>query len=141
MIVEIPHFASHGRGDRELVVLRSENGSVWKEHKSRYGDSYLDQILNGMDEGNGDPGTPEQVPSFWKMDLRWSIWGRPSGPPGDSRWPCEVQLLAPRAPDRHVHLLLLDLLDPRISPSGQLNPTAGCRGPGSQGGAGSGTQW
>lgn len=52
VIVEIPHFASQGRGDRELVVLRSENGSVWKEHKSRYGESYLDQILNGMDEGN-----------------------------------------------------------------------------------------
>lgn len=33
------------------MVLRSENGSVWKEHKSRYGESYLDQILNGMDEG------------------------------------------------------------------------------------------
>nr|XP_048312311.1 ankyrin-1 isoform X10 [Myodes glareolus] len=53
VIVEIPHFASHGRGDRELVVLRSENGSVWKEHKSRYGESYLDQILNGMDEELG----------------------------------------------------------------------------------------
>lgn len=52
VIVEIPHFASHGRGDRELVVLRSENGSVWKEHKSRYGESYLDQILNGMEEGD-----------------------------------------------------------------------------------------
>ncbi|KAM8786954.1 ankyrin-1 isoform 7-T7 [Rhynchonycteris naso] len=53
VIVEIPHFASHGRGDRELVVLRSENGSMWKEHKSRYGESYLDQILNGMDEELG----------------------------------------------------------------------------------------
>ncbi|XP_056669556.1 ankyrin-1 isoform X3 [Monodelphis domestica] len=50
VIVEIPHFASHGRGDRELVVLRSENGSMWKEHRSRYGESYLDQALNGMDE-------------------------------------------------------------------------------------------
>ncbi|XP_067326753.1 ankyrin-1 isoform X4 [Anolis sagrei] len=50
VIVEIPHFASHGRGDRELVILRSENGSVWKEHRSRYGESYLDQVLNGMDE-------------------------------------------------------------------------------------------
>lgn len=50
VIVEIPHFASHGRGDRELVVLRSENGSVWKEHRSRYGENYLDQVLNGMDE-------------------------------------------------------------------------------------------
>nr|XP_020635904.1 ankyrin-1 isoform X2 [Pogona vitticeps] len=50
VIVEIPHFASHGRGDRQLVVLRSENGSVWKEHRSRYGENYLDQVLNGMDE-------------------------------------------------------------------------------------------
>nr|XP_058905483.1 ankyrin-1 isoform X4 [Kogia breviceps] len=53
VIVEVPHFASQGRGDRELVVLRSENGSVWKEHKNRYGESYLDQLLNGMDEELG----------------------------------------------------------------------------------------
>ncbi|XP_051496929.1 ankyrin-1 isoform X13 [Apus apus] len=50
VIVEIPHFASYGRGDRELVVLRSENGSVWKEHRSRYEETYMDQLLNGMDE-------------------------------------------------------------------------------------------
>uniref|UniRef100_A0A8C0H959 Ankyrin-1 n=1 Tax=Chelonoidis abingdonii TaxID=106734 RepID=A0A8C0H959_CHEAB len=50
VIVEIPHFASYGRQDRELVVLRSENGSVWKEHHSRYNESNLDQVLNGMDE-------------------------------------------------------------------------------------------
>lgn len=49
--MEIPHFAALGRGDRELVVLRSENGSVWKEHRNRYGDEVLETILNGMDEG------------------------------------------------------------------------------------------
>lgn len=53
VIVEIPHFAALGRGDRELVVLRSENGSVWKEHRNRYGDEVLETILNGMDEGKG----------------------------------------------------------------------------------------
>jgi hypothetical protein len=77
VIVEIPHFASHGRGDRELVVLRSENGSVWKEHKSRYGESYLDQILNGMDEGK-EACNPRAVPLFWKMGsevacLGWAL--------------------------------------------------------------------
>lgn len=82
MIVEIPHFASHGRGDRELVVLRSENGSVWKEHKNRYGESYLDQILNGMDEGSGAPGTPEQVPSFQKMGFEVLLLGGLLRPPG-----------------------------------------------------------
>ncbi|XP_059405680.1 ankyrin-1a isoform X2 [Carassius carassius] len=50
VIVEIPHFAALGRGDHELVVLRSENGSVWKEHRDRYGDEVLETILNGMDE-------------------------------------------------------------------------------------------
>uniref|UniRef100_A0A8C0EN43 Ankyrin 1 n=1 Tax=Bubo bubo TaxID=30461 RepID=A0A8C0EN43_BUBBB len=50
VVVEIPHFASYGRRDRELVVLRSENGSVWKEHCNRYEESYMDQLLNGMDE-------------------------------------------------------------------------------------------
>ncbi|NWW87510.1 ANK1 protein, partial [Rhynochetos jubatus] len=50
VIVEIPHFASYGRGDRELVVLRSENGSVWKEHRNRSEENNMDQLLNGMDE-------------------------------------------------------------------------------------------
>ena len=35
VVVEIPHFAALGRGDRELVVLRSENGSVGKEQRNR----------------------------------------------------------------------------------------------------------
>ncbi|XP_058864393.1 ankyrin-1-like isoform X3 [Acipenser ruthenus] len=50
VIVEIPHFASLGQGDRELVVLRSENGSNWKEHRNKYGEDLLETILNGMDE-------------------------------------------------------------------------------------------
>ena len=43
------------------MVLRSENGSVWKEHKNRYGESYLDQILNGMDEGEQAPRGPSSA--------------------------------------------------------------------------------
>ncbi|NXG16800.1 ANK1 protein, partial [Grallaria varia] len=50
VIVEIPHFASSGRGDRELVVLRNENGSGWKEHHNCHEESYMDQLLNGVDE-------------------------------------------------------------------------------------------
>lgn len=61
VIVEIPHFASLGHGDRELVVLRSENGSVWKEHRNRYGEDVLETILNGMDEG-GCPLPPPPPP-------------------------------------------------------------------------------
>lgn len=68
VIVEIPHFASYGRGDRELVVLRNENGSVWKEHRNLYEESYMDQLLNGMDEGERCQGwglTPGDQAKWW----------------------------------------------------------------------------
>lgn len=51
MIVEIPHFAALRGKERELVVLRSENGDSWKEHFCEYTEDELNEILNGMDEG------------------------------------------------------------------------------------------
>uniref|UniRef100_G3T3N2 Ankyrin-1 n=1 Tax=Loxodonta africana TaxID=9785 RepID=G3T3N2_LOXAF len=50
VFVEIPHFASHGRGDRELVVLKSGNGSMWRDHEKKYSESDLDELLRGTDE-------------------------------------------------------------------------------------------
>uniref|UniRef100_A0A8C9DYA9 Ankyrin 2 n=1 Tax=Phocoena sinus TaxID=42100 RepID=A0A8C9DYA9_PHOSS len=50
VIVEIPHFAALRGKERELVVLRSENGDSWKEHYCDYTEDELNEILNGMDE-------------------------------------------------------------------------------------------
>ncbi|XP_048669761.1 ankyrin-2 isoform X48 [Marmota marmota marmota] len=50
VIVEIPHFAALRGKERELVVLRSENGDSWKEHFCEYTEDELNEILNGMDE-------------------------------------------------------------------------------------------
>nr|XP_054342670.1 ankyrin-2 isoform X23 [Pongo pygmaeus] len=50
VIVEIPHFAALRGKERELVVLRSENGDSWKEHFCDYTEEELNEILNGMDE-------------------------------------------------------------------------------------------
>ncbi|XP_036046221.1 ankyrin-2 isoform X48 [Onychomys torridus] len=50
VIVEIPHFAALRGKERELVVLRSENGDSWKEHFCEYTEEELNEILNGMDE-------------------------------------------------------------------------------------------
>ncbi|XP_045325597.1 ankyrin-2 isoform X17 [Leopardus geoffroyi] len=50
VIVEIPHFAALRGKERELVVLRSENGDSWKEHYCEYTEDELNEILNGMDE-------------------------------------------------------------------------------------------
>ncbi|XP_038611301.1 ankyrin-2 isoform X4 [Tachyglossus aculeatus] len=50
VIVEIPHFAALRGRERELVILRSENGDSWKEHFCDYTEDELNEILNGMDE-------------------------------------------------------------------------------------------
>ncbi|XP_012583245.1 PREDICTED: ankyrin-2 isoform X5 [Condylura cristata] len=50
VIVEIPHFAALRGKERELVILRSENGDSWKEHYCEYTEEELNEILNGMDE-------------------------------------------------------------------------------------------
>ena len=53
VIVEIPHFGSMRGKERELIVLRSDNGDTWKEHQSDARTEDLLELLNGMDEGNG----------------------------------------------------------------------------------------
>lgn len=55
VIVEIPHFGSMRGKERELIVLRSENGETWKEHQFDSKNEDLTELLNGMDEGNDAP--------------------------------------------------------------------------------------
>nr|XP_015202121.1 PREDICTED: ankyrin-3 isoform X44 [Lepisosteus oculatus] len=50
VIVEIPHFGSMRGKERELIILRSENGETWKEHQYDCKSEDLNEILNGMDE-------------------------------------------------------------------------------------------
>lgn len=57
VIVEIPHFAALRGTERELVILRSETGESWREHHCDHTEEELNQILNGMDEGECVPYT------------------------------------------------------------------------------------
>ncbi|XP_056101858.1 ankyrin-3 isoform X8 [Rhinichthys klamathensis goyatoka] len=50
VIVEIPHFGSLRGKERELIMLRSENGESWKEHHYDCKTEDLNELLNGMDE-------------------------------------------------------------------------------------------
>ncbi|XP_026078846.1 ankyrin-3-like isoform X41 [Carassius auratus] len=50
VIVEIPHFGSMRGKERELIMLRSENGETWKEHHYDCKSEDLYELLNGMDE-------------------------------------------------------------------------------------------
>ena len=56
VIVEIPHFGSMRDRERELIVLRSDNGDTWKEHQSDYRQQDLLDMLSGMDEGRSPHG-------------------------------------------------------------------------------------
>ncbi|XP_013885254.1 ankyrin-3-like isoform X16 [Austrofundulus limnaeus] len=55
VIVEIPHFGSMRGKERELIVLRSDNGDTWKEHQSDGGPEDLTELLAGMDEELDSP--------------------------------------------------------------------------------------
>ncbi|XP_034073911.1 ankyrin-3-like isoform X18 [Gymnodraco acuticeps] len=55
VIVEIPHFGSMRGQERELILLRSENGESWKEHVYDYKTDDLRQLLSGMDEELDSP--------------------------------------------------------------------------------------
>ncbi|XP_037829451.1 ankyrin-3 isoform X23 [Kryptolebias marmoratus] len=55
VIVEIPHFGSMRGKERELIVLRSDNGDTWKEHQSDSRPEDLTELLGGMDEELDSP--------------------------------------------------------------------------------------
>ena len=40
VLIEVPHFASLRQGERELVVLRSDDGETWQEHTLTYYSSW-----------------------------------------------------------------------------------------------------
>uniref|UniRef100_A0A8C1Q920 Ankyrin 3a n=1 Tax=Cyprinus carpio TaxID=7962 RepID=A0A8C1Q920_CYPCA len=60
VIVEIPHFGSMRGKERELIVLRSDNGETWKEHHYDCKVTELTSILNGMDEEMDSPAELEK---------------------------------------------------------------------------------
>ncbi|XP_076014865.1 uncharacterized protein ank3a isoform X3 [Genypterus blacodes] len=60
VIVEIPHFGSMRGKERELIVLRSDNGDTWKEHQSDARPEDLADVLGGMDEELDSPAELEQ---------------------------------------------------------------------------------
>uniref|UniRef100_H3DI16 Ankyrin 3 n=1 Tax=Tetraodon nigroviridis TaxID=99883 RepID=H3DI16_TETNG len=60
VIVEIPHFGSMRGKERELIVLRSDNGDTWKEHQFDMGAEDLPELLAGMDEELDSPAELEK---------------------------------------------------------------------------------
>lgn len=53
VIIEVPHFASLRGRERELVVLRCDNGTSWREHTLDASEEAVQEVLNESFEGEG----------------------------------------------------------------------------------------
>lgn len=51
MIIEVPHFASLRGSEREIVILRSDNGETWREHTMEASDDVVHDVLNESFDG------------------------------------------------------------------------------------------
>lgn len=53
MIIEVPHFAALRGKEREIVILRSDNGDSWKEHTVDATEEVLNEVLHDSFEAEG----------------------------------------------------------------------------------------
>ena len=53
VILEVPHFASLRGGEREIAVLRSDNGHTWREHPEVTTEQSVQNLLRASFEGKG----------------------------------------------------------------------------------------
>jgi len=54
VVVEVPHFASLRDGERDVMVLRSDDGVTWYEHRALTTGGAVHDLLSGSFEGEGD---------------------------------------------------------------------------------------
>lgn len=53
VIIEVPHFASLRGREREITILRSDNGESWREHTLEASDDAVHDVFNESFEGEG----------------------------------------------------------------------------------------
>lgn len=51
VIIEVPHFASLRGKEREITILRSDNGETWREHTLEASEEAVQEVLNDSFEG------------------------------------------------------------------------------------------
>lgn len=55
VIIEVPHFASLRGKEREIVILRSDNGENWKEHTLEATEEAVQEVLQDSFDEGGEP--------------------------------------------------------------------------------------
>ena len=73
VILEVPHFASLRGVEREITVLRSDNGHTWREHTEIASERSVHDLLRSSFEGEGDYMSWSGLvpPDFSKHDCRF----------------------------------------------------------------------
>ena len=54
MIIEVPHFASLRGKEREIVILRSDNGETWREHTLEATEDAVQEVLQESFDADGE---------------------------------------------------------------------------------------
>jgi len=54
VVIEVPHFASLREGERDVTVLRSEDGLSWRPHTALTTLDAVHSTLSASFEGEGD---------------------------------------------------------------------------------------
>ena len=53
VIIEVPHFASLRNKEREIVILRSDNGETWREHTLEATEEAVQEVLQESFDPDG----------------------------------------------------------------------------------------
>ncbi len=53
VIIEVPHFAALRGKEREIVILRSDNGELWKEHTLEATEDAVQEVLQESFDADG----------------------------------------------------------------------------------------
>ena len=89
VIIEVPHFASLRGREREIVILRSDNGETWREHTLEATEEAVQEVLqDSFDEGGEEEEeTEDREPALttflFQKSPSWRI-STPTGSPGSS---------------------------------------------------------
>lgn len=52
VLIEVPHFASLRGQEREIIILRSDSGDVWREHLVEADDKLIESIIKSAPAAN-----------------------------------------------------------------------------------------
>lgn len=76
VIIEVPHFAALRGKEREIVILRSDNGESWKEHTIDASEEILNDVLHDSFEAEGIQNCPSANHLLTTIFRRFKPTGR-----------------------------------------------------------------